>query len=1107
MSDIFVSLQNYTTYSVYSGFGSPDQWAESAVEKGLTALAITDKQNLIGAIEFQKACKKRDIKPLIGEEFVLVSSISGGQETTSGTIILYAKNEQGWKHLVDLNNVSNRRTPGRYKRAGFYFRPRIDIKTIELMADHLICVAPVEQSIGATFVGGRTGRWEWDNSSEAIFSMLSRLFGDDFYVGFNPRLNGSGAPFEPINDMHRQLRFKKVYTFNCHSFSEDYNYLYPVLRKLAGKNAMCAEREVYQHHLPDSDEKLKVPKAFHAQVIENMEELVDKCDFEIPTGVYNMPKIFLRPDNETGKVEEDIIAMIGEGFKRKIHSKVKFKKLRSFDELEPYADEYPSEHLKRGESTDLLKPVRFYIDQLKYEFQVIKDLGFLDYFHTVKDFCDFVDQLGQHNRGLARGSAAGALFSYLLHIVRIDPARHDLFFERFLNPDRQEIPDIDLDFSTAARDALKDYIREKYGKDSLVSIGTTKRLKVVSAIKALARIYGNGLPDNDGNIVTYNDWTLRGIISNKHVTQTKRGRDELDEYLAEYEDFKEFYDLHSDWIEKFVMPLQETVDGFSIHASGSLIVPGHIDDHLPIREDNRGNIITHFSHKDCELAGYPKFDLLVVDVFDIVAYTAKLVKKRHQVDIPEWEDIPIDDKQALNVYNTDPEGLFQFKTASFRKLLKTMKIRRFEDTVALVALNRPGPISAGAPDEFAAIRNGKQQPYYVLPELEPILKETVGLIVYQEQMMRTAVALSGFDGKEADHLRKATGKKLPQEMAKWEERFVMGGVERGHDESIMRDIWNQIVGFADYSFNKAHAVSYAGNAWYQAYIKARYPLEFYCGVLNSAKTDGKDNSVTSIKKKAEARGIEFVLPTMDAFATDFEPYGDNKIFWPMWALKGIGEKALDNLRSLQVNSFSSIDEMLESLDSKVWTKKVFETLIKADFFKSLGRPWEVMPMYYEARAKKMKKKVVEDVPFEYSHENEFKWILAKNEAYDTQVESWKKLAPFDDEVSTFKGNSLRKIPDGQYVFVGGRVTSLYSRQTVNGDWYARMIVEDIDERYIVMLWNGFWDREILDKQGRRPMVGDIVQVVGEKTTFKEMPQIGLNTPEDEVDIVWRLEEW
>jgi len=1105
MSEITVSLQNYTTYSVYSGYGSPAQWAASAAASGLKALAITDKQNLIGAIEFQKECQKVGVKPILGEEFILVGSIKE-QDTSSGVILLYAKDEVGWNNLVILNNISNRRTQGGLNnKAGFYFRPRIDLETLREFSEGLVCVAPPEQSIGAMFVGGKAGKWEWDPSSESVFKKLHQIFGDDFYVGINPRLHGSGSFFEMINDMHRQLRMKKVYTFNCHSFSSDFNYLYPVLRKLSGKNSTSADREVYQAHLPSPDEKLKVPRASHEQMVAHMEEIVEKCNFTIKTGIYQMPPIFLRKGNST--LEEEIIQMIGEGFKTKLCPSAKFKKLTDFDQLEPYADEYPYEHLARGESPEILKPLSVYINQIRYEFKVIKELGFLDYFHTVKAFCDFVDSIGKHNRGLARGSAAGALFSYLLHIVRIDPVRHDLFFERFLNPDRQEIPDIDLDFSTVARDALKVFIAERYGEDSLVLIGTTKRLKVISAIKTLARIYGNGVPDNSGNIVTYNDWTLRSIISNKHVNQTKRGRDELNEYIEEYEDFRAFYHLHRDWIEKFVMPLQEAVDGFSIHASGSLVLPAHVDECLPIREDGRGNVITHFNHKDCESAGFPKFDLLVVDVFDIINYTSKLVKKRHGVDVPEWEDIPIDDKATLQVYNTDPEGLFQFKTSSFRKLLKTMKIRQFEDTVALVALNRPGPIAAGAPEEFANIRNGKAQPQYLLEALEPILRETVGLIVYQEQMMRTAVALSGFDGKEADHLRKATGKKLPQEMAKWEDRFVQGGVANGHDEQTMLQLWFQIVGFAEYSFNKAHAVSYAGNAWYQAYIKARYPLEFYCGVLNSAKTDGKDNSVTSIKKKAESQGIEFVLPAMEAFATDFEPFGDNKIFWPMWALKGIGEKALDNLRSLHVNSFGSIEEMVDSLDSKVWTKKVFETLIKADFFRSLGRPWEVMAMYFEVRSRKMKKKVVEDIPFEYCHQNNFKWILAKNEAYDTQVESWKKLAPFDDNVRTYKSTSLKKVSDGEYVFIGGRVTSLYSRQTVKGDWYARMIVEDIDERYAVMLWSGFWDREILDKEGRRPMVGDIVQVVGKKTTFKDMIQIGLDDEEDDVGIVWRLEEW
>lgn len=1108
---IKVSLQNYTTYSELSGLMNPHEWVAKAVENGLEAIAITDKQNLIGAFEWQKECLKAGIKPIIGEEFLLSASLEA-QDQPKGCLLILAKDEAGYKNLVRLNNISNRRKPAYSQeeidespckgKMGFYFRPRIDIECLREYSDGLICIAPSEHSIGATDLSG--GKFDFANESKSLFAELSLIFKEDFYIGINPRLDDSASSgLGQVNAVMRQLPYKKVFTFNCHHPDESQAYLLDVVKRLSPRVAKCVDRPVDKGHLPSSEEKFDIPKAFYKEAVSNMEEIVDKCNFTFETGNYKMPKVYLREGFAT--VKEDIMAMIGEGFKSKLCPTADFDVLRDFDQLKPYEDMYPFEHINKGESEEDLSQLKFYIDQLKYEFKIIEDLGFFDYFHTVKDFCDFVDSISSKKRGIARGSAAGALFSYLLHIVRIDPVRHGLFFERFLNPDRQEIPDIDLDFSTDARDALKAYIIEKHGAKAYVNIGTTQRYKIVSAIKDVAKAYGNGIMDNEGNIVMYNDWTLNSIVSNLHVTATKRGRDELEEMKESHETFREFAELHSEWIDKYIIPLQDTVKNLSVHASGSLVLTSHVDDHLPIREDDKGMSITFYNHKDCEAIGYPKFDLLVVDAFDVISYTSDLVKKRHGKDIPEWEEVPLHDEAAIKIINKDQEGIFQLHTYSFKQFLKVLKPKVFGHVAAAMALNRPGPISAGAPFIFAEIINGLREAEYDTESLRPVLEETEGLIVYQEQMMKTAVVLSGFDGKESDHLRKATGKKLPQEMKKWEERFIEGGVSNGYDRELMEKIWGKLVGFADYSFNKAHAVSYAAMSWYQAYLKARYPLEFYCGVLNFAKTDAKkDNSVMQIKKRAENRGLEFVLPKMEAFSTDFEPAGGNKIFYPLWAIGGVGPSAIASLRELGVNSFSSMDEMLDTLDSRYWRKNVYEALIKAGFFESMGSPWEVMEIYYQKRADRGAKK--EDIPFEYQHKDPFKWILFKNDAYGTQMESWKKLAPFNDKVQTYTGKSLKETEDGEVISIGGIITQLRVRKTKYGKWFARMVVEDIDERYTVMMWSEFWDREDLDITDSRPQVGQLVQVTGVKDSWQEYPQVVLKTPDvDNVTVVWQVD--
>lgn len=1096
------SIQNYTMYSVLSGLLDPKAWVTRAKELGYPALGICDKSTMGGVLDFQDECLKAGIKPIFGIEVPLAKEIVKEKSTREnmshdGNILLYAMNEVGYKNLVKLNNRSQDRSG---TNPNFYYFARLDYEFLSENSEGIICVLPEFTGYGVN---------NKDNEVKVPLIMeLKDIFEDNFYVALEETDNGNQTSV--LRSLCESVQLKTIPSFAAHYPREEQYYLQKIVREIdRGRNISSnVDRNVEGCYLRPMERN------------KNLQEIYNKVDYVIPTGETHMPEPVIR----TESVKQDLIQRIGEGFKKKLNPNAGFDILTSLDQLDEWCDGYPFEHIQKGELEETLKPLSEYVERIKYEWKIIEDLGYLAYFHIVDDVCGKADERN-YPRGPGRGSAAGSEFSYLLNITHVDPLRHDLFFERFLNPDRNDLPDIDLDFGQDARTKIVEWVAERYGKTRTVFIGSYDRLKAASTVKYLSKIMGYSIPANNGERVQYDDRVIESLFkkADKHVPETVRGRAEM-EYMAEnYEEVGEFYHAHSDWFETHVFPLLETITATSVHAAGVLILPEDYESLMPVfSHSTKDLVITQFRDKYCERLGYPKFDFLTVQAIDVICNARDMIRKHKDPNFPDIHEVSLSDEKAMQVFKDGKtEGIFQLGSKPQQYYAPKLKPTRFEHLFAAVALMRPGPMGMDIHLHYAQALNGETEIIYAHEDLEPSLGSTYGFIVYQEQMMRITQDIAGFTGSEADHVRKACGKKKPEEMAKWSERFKEQGVKRGYTQELVDDLWDIIVSFAEYSFNKSHSVSYTLISYYEGYIKAHYPLEFWCAVMNTAKKSsagGKD-SIHSLKGSIERMGIEFVYPSVSGFSVEFAPAGENQIYWPLSVLKGFGATKVEYLESLDKECFSSLETMLDSVNTGIISKRVVENMIRAGFFTPLEPQWVTAKKYYtwrakQAQAKPKKPKELqyyydkEKIPSDMLSEDSLDWAKSRNEAYGSTMESWKDVANFHHKVKRYTKKQYESREKGVRLFIGGRVDRIFYKKTKRGGWFVTMFITDGDEKYTVRGWDTFWESRELDIKGNRPEKGDLVELIGEKDIWtpepgKNIHSISLNDPSQYVRIVNR----
>jgi DNA polymerase-3 subunit alpha len=1072
-----ISIQNYTAYSIFAGTATPKKWIQQAKELGYTAFSFTDRSTMAGSIQLQKQCDEHGLHPIHGMDVYLTATNEKNEANKQplGRILLYAKNETGFKNLIKINNLSHDRS----KEGFFYYRARVPLQALIENMEGIICVVAEEI---AHKIDGKT------------INYLKMCFNEDFYIGLNPLVDLEAFKARVFHDTN----FQYLPVFNAiHPFEGNDHLIDALIKMDTGTNKVNTCNSKTSFCLPDPKNLQQVfSESEYDYLVSLGLGFQSKIEKFLVLNQYKMPPVLLDEPTKTYLEKKAI-----EGFRKKLFPALPkhVKTLTDLEQVQGLDKEYPFILVKNKDMYARRYSLKVYVERIKEEIEIIDLLSFQDYFYHIWDICRVAHE-SKLGFGPGRGSGAGSLYAYLLNITEVDSIRHEIPFERFLTITRKDLPDIDLDFSPACREHVRDYLKDKYGLDRVCNIGTYSRFKVTSTVKALAASMAYGIEADNGSIVAYDPQSLHDI-TDVHTSSTAKGMEELEEMRLDPK-FERFYQQHEKWFKSHVFPLLDSCKAESIHAAGVVITPETFNNCVPLNyNSNQDTWTTQWEMMDVESYGYPKFDLLVVEALSVIAEAKRLIKQRHLVDVPEYFELPFDDEQALAIFkNVATANIFQYNTYSQKRYLKQLRADTFEDLSACIALIRPGPIAALAHDRYADKKSGKLELSYPHPDLETVLQDTYGELIYQEQMMRIAKDLAGFTGAESDALRKACGKKKKEDMIKWEGKFKEQMEQRGYPQDLADNLWDAIVAFASYSFNRGHSVAYALISYYQAYIKARFPVEYWAASLNYADTSRtKDGSVYDLKVDAEVEGIKFHFPNCEGFAARFHPADEDTIYWPLSVVPFVKGKSLNYLTDNDTrNSFDDFDAFFEATrltDDNGKVKKVVnlaavKQLVKIGFFDPWMKPWEAMQKFLDMDNPPTEKRQ-NRLPEEFLDESlepisdPFFWQSIKNETFNCLVKSWKEVAPFDDKCRQWTEARIAKVPDGKHIFIGGEVQTVIRKYDKRGNPYATIIVEDLGEKHYVKCWSSFWDNPNLDIEKRRPRQGDLVEMVVKKSTWND----------------------
>lgn len=887
MSD-FVHLHLHSQFSLLDGANRLDDVIKAAGEAGMPAVALTDHGNMFGAIEIYNKARAAGIKPIVGMEAYVAQGSRLDRTPGRGSsnhLVLLAKDETGYRNLLKLTSSAF--------LEGFYYKPRVDKELLRQHSEGLICLsACLKGEINEHIVATR------EKEAEAAAKEFLDIFGEgNFYL----EMQDHGIPEQRLaNEVVRRIAQRNniplVVTNDCHYLRRDDAFAHDVLLCIGTQKTFSdPDRMKYasdNFYMKTAEEMHKIFPNDH-QAIENTLAIAEKCDLVIPTGTYHLPEF---PVPEGYSLQSYFEKVAREGLEERLAE------------------------LRRRRAQGLVRHEdEAYRTRLDYEIQVINKMGFPGYFLVVWDFI-------RHARendipvGPGRGSAAGSVVAYSLRITDIDPLQYDLLFERFLNPERISMPDIDIDFCMRRRGEVIHYVGEKYGRDRVAQIITFGTLAAKAVIRDVGRVMGVPYAKVDRIAKMIPDMTKSlAAVAKEEPLAGEASRDP---------EIKQIIDVGS--------RLEGLTRHASVHAAGVVITPRRLDELVPLYKVTKGDeeqIMTQWDMTIIESLGLLKMDFLGLRTLTVIDDAVKIV--RQQGTPLDLDEIPLDDPETFRVFcEGRTSGIFQFESRGMTDLLRRVKPSRFDELAALNALYRPGALSVGMVEEYIQRKQGKKF-NYTLPETKAILEETYGVITYQEQVMLIAVAVAGFTMAEADTLRKAMGKKKVDVMAKMKEKFVEGAAKRGVPREKSAGLWDYIEPFAGYGFNKSHSVAYANLAYKTAYLKAHYPVAFMAAMLNSEL-----NSTDSIAKyAAECRnmGIRLLPPDINESSWYFTVIGD-EIRYGLVAVKGVGEGAIEEVLAARrrVGRFRSLAHLATEIDLRTANRKVFESLIKAGAFDSHG---------------------------------------------------------------------------------------------------------------------------------------------------------------------------
>ncbi|HXV47916.1 MAG TPA: DNA polymerase III subunit alpha, partial [Candidatus Binatia bacterium] len=882
----FVHLHCHTEYSLLDGANKVDRMFGRIKALEQPAVAMTDHGNMFGAIEFYREAIHHGIKPIIGCEIYVAPNsrferkgVDRGPKEYNNHLILLAMNNEGYRNLCKLVSLGY--------MEGFYYKPRIDKELLKELNGGLIALsACLQGEISQTLLYGNYER------AKAAAEQYAAIFGDRYYIEIQ---DNKLADQEKVNrllvELAKELSIPVVATNDCHYGERDDFHAHDVLLCVqTGKTVDDDNRlklETDELYLKSAAEMARGFE-YCPDAVERTAEVAARCNVEIEFGRYHFPNY--TPPKEIG--------------------------------LDDYLDELAHKGLEeRLEGVADPELRRSYQERLDYELDVIKRMQFPGYFLVVADFINYAKAHGIPV-GPGRGSSAGSLVAYALRITDLDPIRHVLLFERFLNPERRSMPDIDVDFCIRGRAQVIQYVKEKYGADRVAQIATFGTLKAKAAIKDVGRALGFSFAEADA-IAKLIPAPKQGF--DYPLTEAMRMEPRLGELMKSDPRVKTLMD--------HALRLEGLVRHASTHAAGVVLSNLPLVDHCPLFVDKEGGIVTQYEMTWVEKIGLVKFDFLGLKTLTLLHDCVKLIEvtRGDKIDL---NGLPLDDKKTYRTLSSgNTTGVFQLESTGIREMTVKIRPNCFEDLVAILALYRPGPLDSGMAEDYIKRKNGKEKIKYLHPLLETILKDTYGVIVYQEQVMQTAQVLAGYSMGEADILRRAMGKKDPEEMAAQRERFVEGAKAKNLDEKIATEVFDQMETFARYGFNKSHSAAYALVSYQTAYLKTHYPVEFMAALMTSEMGD----TDKVIKNLAECRdkGIVVLAPDVNESLADFTPVGE-KIRFGLAGVKNVGEKAVEVILQSRVQDgpFESLFDFCRRVDMTAVNRRVIESLIKSGAFDS-----------------------------------------------------------------------------------------------------------------------------------------------------------------------------
>ncbi|HID92266.1 TPA: DNA polymerase III subunit alpha, partial [Candidatus Peregrinibacteria bacterium] len=905
----FTHLHTHSEYSFLDSLPSVKELAKAAKNAGQTHVALTDRANMHGAIEFYKACVGEDIKPVIGCEMFMAPRSrldkEAGKDSKRQRIILIAKNNKGYENLLKLVSTAF--------QDGFYYVARIDMDILNEFSEDLIAIIPRSGGLITPYL--ESGDLE---KAEKLLQNYKNIFApENLFLETTPRPNLEN---EQIFQKNYKLILEKIKISPV--ATNDIRYISPE-DKDVHDTLICMQytlqkkdRDRISYKDLDmsfwSEEQMNAYFSDIPHAIQNTQIIADQCSYEFDFSTNLIPKWEVTPNFRD---EAHLLRFLcEEGIRQRFGGKYRGCYISdvNFQEIIANVD---NSSIKISETNLEQKEYDEILERLTYELKIIGDMGFNAYFLIVGDFVQWAKT---HDIvvGPGRGSAAGAIVAFLLEITDLNPLTYGLFFERFLNPERVSMPDIDIDFADTGREAVLEYVRNKYGRDKVANVATFGTMAARAATKDVARVYG--LPFSEAN-------ELVKLISDKPGTKLQAAKDdstELQEALNTNSEWNDIYDT--------AMKLEGNIRHISVHACAVMITPEPIMKYCPLQPAPKDEniLITQFQAKPLEQLGLLKMDFLGLRNLSILENTMKLAKERHNIDISIL-DIDMKDEKAFKLLTDGfTTGVFQLESAGMTRYLKELKPTRFEDLIAMVSLYRPGPMKF-IPDYIAGSHN-PEMVSYPDPSLERILKETFGIAIYQEQILEIAKVFAGFTLGGADLLRRAIGKKIESELLAQRDLFIDGSIANGHTRKLAESIFDDvIVPFSGYGFNKSHAACYALIAYQTAYLKARYPVEFMTALLMS-DAENTDRVILDIEE-CRSLGIKVLPPSVEESDFSFSVIDDSTIRFGLNAIKGIGESVVEKLIEAQIlkkKRFLNFVEFLETCGPNVINKKSLEALAK-----------------------------------------------------------------------------------------------------------------------------------------------------------------------------------